>query len=70
MEKNAIDIITTVGFPIFCVIFMGWYIKEKDSTHSQEIKGFMDAIGTLTNKIDNLITKIDTLINVGGKNNE
>lgn len=60
--ENYIDILQTVGFPIFCVLIMAYYIREKDKTHSDEIKGFMSSISELANKIDNLITKIDTLI--------
>lgn len=38
-EINSItQMITNVGFPIVCVIAMGWYVKDTNDKHRNEVQ--------------------------------
>lgn len=57
------QVIGSLGFPIGMCILMFWYVKSKDEAHSEETKGYLNAINALTAKIDILIAKLDSYIN-------
>ena len=53
------DFITTLGFPIFCCVYMAWYINKSDTIHRDEV-------GRLTEIIQNntvALTKLTDQIN-------
>ena len=52
---NAIDIISSVGFPIFCCIALGVYIYKRDGKHEQEIDKLRTAIENNTRVMTELI---------------
>lgn len=41
---GAVQLVSTVGFPIFMCMVMGWYIKVLTESHKQETKDFTDAL--------------------------
>lgn len=45
---EAIQIISTIGFPIFMCLIMGWYIKSLTDNHKQETKEFTEALNANT----------------------
>lgn len=52
-------LITTVGFPICCCIYMAYLIKEMNEKHKEE----MDSMRNALNSNTNAISKLETLIN-------
>jgi hypothetical protein len=60
MDINAVTtIITTVGFPIACCIYMAYEIKDMNVKHTEEMNAMKDAVNANTNAI----VKLETLIN-------
>lgn len=53
------SLITTVGFPIVCCIYMAYLIKEMNEKHKDEMDSMRDALNANTNAI----SKLETLIN-------
>lgn len=40
---DIVNIISNVGFPIACVIGLGWYVKYVTDKHEQEIKDLRES---------------------------
>lgn len=58
------QLIGALGFPIACVMGMGWYIVQKDKQHSSDIKDLTKAVAETNKMVQQLTTRIDTLIEV------
>lgn len=56
---NVVSIISTVGFPIAMCLLMGWYIKEQQKLHKEEIDKMSDAVNNNTLVVQKLLDKFD-----------
>ena len=52
-------IISTLGFPIFMCVAMGWFIVRSNDTHKEEAKQMTEAIQNNTLVIQKLVDKLD-----------
>jgi hypothetical protein len=68
-SSGIVDIISTVGFPIACVVALGWYVKELDKEHKQEVDSLAEQIAKMNVLIEKIIDRID-LVFKEDKNNE
>lgn len=68
--SDVINIISTVGFPIFACITMGWFVKyqldkndeemqETREAHRQEVEKITEALNNNTLALQKLIDKIE-----------
>lgn len=68
--SEVINIISTVGFPIFACITMGWFVKyqldknneemqETRESHKQEVEKITEALNNNTLALQKLIDKIE-----------
>lgn len=75
MDANSIiTIISSLGFPIFCCLALGYYVKvqtdqyRKDvkdiqREHKEEIAKVTDALNNNTSALNMLVQKFDNLTN-------
>lgn len=60
MDVNSVtQLITNVGFPIACCIYMAYLIHEMSNNHANEMDKMKDALNANTSAIE----KLETLIN-------
>lgn len=45
---DAVQLVSTVGFPIFMCLIMGFYIKNLTDSHKEETKDFTEALNQNT----------------------
>lgn len=57
--ESVTSLITTVGFPIVCCIYMAYMVKDMNEKHQSEMNSMRDALNANTNAID----KLEALIN-------
>lgn len=57
--QDVITIINTVGFPIACVMFLGFYINKLSSQHKEESEKFAEALNNNTLVLQKLCDKMD-----------
>lgn len=55
-------IINTTGFPITCVLFLAFYVRELNASHKEEVKALSDSLSDLVLEIKELASKVTTLI--------
>lgn len=55
MYENIVTLITTVGFPIACCIFMGVFIYQNNTRYMNEVKDMRDCINRNTEALESLI---------------
>lgn len=67
---DYLNIITNVGFPIACVIFMGIYIREITKEHKEEVNALTEKLNQQTLTIQKLVDKIDELLGVVNNENK
>lgn len=64
MDATAIgNLVTTVGFPIVCCIYMGYLIKDMNDKHADEISTLKDTLNKNTNALEKLELLISELRN-------
>ena len=64
MDANTIiQIISTLGFPIVCCGFLGWYIVRTTDAHKSESDKMIEAIHNNTIVIQQLVDKLEDLGN-------
>ena len=64
MDANtSIQIISTLGFPIVCCGFLGWYIVRTTDAHKNESDKMIEAIHNNTIVIQKLVDKLEDLGN-------
>lgn len=61
-STEVTNIIQTLGFPIFMVLIMGWYILKKDKQHHEEVQCLRKALESNTNVLAKLETLMSSLI--------
>ena len=60
MDVNTITtIISTVGFPIACCIYLVWNQNKSDQRHREEMDEFRKSIDNNTKVINRLCNKLD-----------
>lgn len=59
MDTNTITtIITTVGFPIACCIYMFWHGEKQEERHREEIEKLRDTIDNNTKWVTKLVERL------------
>ena len=59
--NEAVEIISSVGFPIACVVFLFYYIKTLNTQHKEESKEFAQALNNNTIVLQKLCDKLEHL---------
>ena len=62
MLEDVMAIINTTGFPIACVLFLAFYVRELNANHKEEVKALSDSLLDLVLEIKELASKVTTLI--------
>lgn len=62
MLEDVMTIINTTGFPIACVLFLAFYVRELNASHKDEVKALSDSLSDLVLEIKELASKVTTLI--------
>ena len=62
MLEDFISVINTTGFPIACVLFLAFYVRELNANHKEEVKALSDYLSDLVLEIKELASKVTTLI--------
>lgn len=57
--NEVMQIITTVGFPIFMCLVLAYYVKAQTEAHKQETKEFTEALNKNTLVLQKLCDKMD-----------
>ena len=78
---EVVELIQTIGFPIACVIGMGWFcvkmmtayredMKESQQTHKEETAALTQAISNNTTALNKISEQNELIIKMitGGKN--
>ena len=62
MDTNVIiQLVSTLGFPIVCCGFLGWYIVRTTDAHKEESAKMTEAIHNNTMVIQKLVDKLEDL---------
>lgn len=65
MDVNTITtLVSTLGFPIVVCIALGFYVVRRDNLHKAEIDKLSEAVSATTQSIQQLVTKLDTIISM------
>lgn len=67
---DFVNIVTNIGFPIACVMFLWIYVKELTEMHKEEVDALTEKLSAQTITIQRLVDKIDELLRKMGDNNE
>ena len=67
---DFVNIVTNIGFPIACVMFLLFYVKELTEAHKEEVAALTEKLSAQTITIQRLVDKIDELLRKMGDNNE
>ena len=59
--NDIVSIISNVGFPIACVVFMAWYINKQDEKHSAETNKLSDALNTMNVLLTKLVDRLEVI---------
>lgn len=59
---DFVTIISNVGFPIACVIFMWYYMMKMTDAHKEEIDSVKDALNQNTLVLQKLVDKLDKVV--------
>lgn len=59
---DFVAIISNVGFPIACVIFMWYYMMKMTDAHKEEIDSVKDALNQNTLVLQKLVDKLDKVV--------
>lgn len=74
MDFTAIiQVINAVGFPIFCVVCLGYYIKDQNKnqmeyikeinkSHEEEVRALTENLTKIVISVQSLADKIDELV--------
>lgn len=53
--------ISTIGFPAFCCVYMAWYINKQDEKHSSETNKLSEALNTMNVLLTKLVDRLDVI---------
>lgn len=62
MLNEITTIISTLGFPIACVIALAYYVREITKEHKEEVKNLSDSFVCVVNEIKDLSYEVKTLL--------
>lgn len=60
--ESVTSLITTVGFPIVCCIYMAYMVKDMNEKHQSEMNSMRDSLNANTTAIEKLETLINQLV--------
>lgn len=60
--QEFVTLISNVGFPIACVIFMWYYMMKMTVAHKEEIDSVKDALNQNTLVLQKLVDKLDKVV--------
>ena len=73
----VLQIVQTVGFPIACCLFLGYYIKQQNSEYREDVKNITEkyekAIEKFSKSIDKntqVLTSLESKLGVKGSEEE
>lgn len=73
--ETILTVIQTVGFPVACCVFLGWYIKKQTDEYRQDVQTITDkyekAIDKFSKSIDrntNILTALEAKLELKGGN--
>lgn len=73
MDANTVTtLISTVGFPIVCCVYMAYLIKDMNQKHADEMNTLRETLAKNTSaleKLELLISELRTDIKATGKGN-
>lgn len=62
MDLNTVgQIISTIGFPAFCCVYMAWYINKQDEKHNAETNKLSDALNTMNVLLTKLVDRLEVI---------
>lgn len=65
MELEAITtLITNIGFPIACVIFLFRYLKQREEDHEKESAKWMETVNNNTKVMQSMTEKMDHMLSM------
>lgn len=59
--NEILQVIQTVGFPIFMVLALGWYIIRESDKHKEETKSFTDALNQNSLTLQKLHDRLESM---------
>lgn len=60
MDISSIaSIVSSVGFPIACCIYLVWYSNKMDERHAEEISKLRDSLDNNTKVMTKICAKLD-----------
>ena len=62
MLNEITTIISTLGFPIACVIALAYYVREITKEHKEEVKNLSDSFASVVNEIKDLSYEVKSLL--------
>lgn len=57
--NEIIQTINTVGFPIACVLGLGWYVKYLTDTHRNQVDKMAEAVNNNTQVLIRICEKLE-----------
>ena len=70
MLNEITTIISTLGFPIACVIALAYYVREITKEHKEEVKNLSDSFASVVNEIKDLSYEVKSLLEEERKERE
>lgn len=65
ITTDVVSVITNLGFPIACCIFLAFFMREMQNQHKKEIDTLTEKINEHTVTIQKLVDRIDELLRRG-----
>lgn len=62
MLAEITTMISTLGFPIACVIALAYYVREITKEHKEEVKNLSDAFASVVDEIKDLSYEVKILL--------
>lgn len=59
MDIDIVSVISSVGFPIFCCLALGYWVYVKDKQHKEEMEKMTDALNNNTLVLQKLVDKME-----------
>ena len=62
MFDDIVNLINSTGFPMACVICLGFYVRELNKTHKDEVDALKEQLSEMSIKMQETVDKIEELI--------
>lgn len=60
--EDVLNIINATGFPIACVVFLAYYVRELNKSHKEEIDALKTQLSELNLTMQKTVDRIEELI--------